>query len=240
MKTIQEVIRELDTEKIENAYFYEHDPKIWELSPDKYDDMTFREYKVRRSTHFQEFLQSLLDIEPKPEEGRNNILFLSKNLDGEDDLSIHLAYSDEILKAESFDYDSFNTYDFSLAPRNEAMSFLVSDNKLTQDNLMKLVVEFLWEISFYGYDEEDVKREAEELDRRFKSFEEHPEKGRPAEEVFEALRVKHGLPKEEIYPEEEAFKDRKTVAVMEYNQYCRAVELKRIRDYLREHDVGRN
>ena len=232
MKTIQEVIRELDPEKIESAYFCEHDSEIWELPSDKYDGITLREYKEQRSKNFQCFLRSLLDITAKPEEGRDNILFLSKALE-EDDLAIHLAYSDEILNAESFDYDHFNTYDFSLTPRDVAMSFLVSDNKLTQDNLMKLVVEFLWEISFYGYDEENVRREAEELDRRMKNFEEHPEKGRPADEVFEEFRVKHGLPKEEVYPREDEFRDRKVAAEIEYAQYCRAIELERIRAALK-------
>ena len=232
MKTIQEVIREMDAEKIESTYFYEHDSKIWELPPDKYDGVTLREYKNQRSKHFYKFLRSLFDIEPKPEEGRDNILFLAKTLDEEDDLAIHLAYSDEILKAESCDYEHFSTYDFSLTPRNEAMAFLVAYNKLTQDNIMKLVVEFLWEISFYGYDEEDVRREAEELDRRLKSFKEHPEKGRPADEVFEEFRVKHGLPREEIYPREDELRDKKSSAVMEYNQYCRSVELERIKEYL--------
>ena len=107
MKTIQQVIREFDPEKIESSYFCEHDSEIRELPPDKYDGITLREYKEQRSKHFQRFLQSLLDTVPKPEEGRDNILFLSKTLE-EDDLAIHLAYSDEILKAESFDYGHLN------------------------------------------------------------------------------------------------------------------------------------
>ncbi len=34
MRTIQEVIRNLDKKCLEGRYFYKHSPKLWEFSPD--------------------------------------------------------------------------------------------------------------------------------------------------------------------------------------------------------------
>ena len=46
---------------------------------------------------------------------------------------------------------------------------------------------------------------------------------------------KSGLPREEVYPGEKELQDSAIYAVIGFADYCRTVELERIRNYLREH-----
>ena len=155
MKTIQEVIRGMDPEEIEKAYFHDYPDSLSDLGLD-FDDLTVREAKKQLSVQFQDFLQSLLKITLKPDYSHRGILFLSKMMGdcglAEEDL--FLVHADEVLNAEKLDKTNVPSYAFELTPRSEAMSFLVADNKLTQDWLMTVVTKFLYEMSFFGYDED--------------------------------------------------------------------------------------
>ncbi len=237
VKTIQEVLRELDPKRIENGYFFEHEWQIWELPPDQFDGMTIGELKERRSKRFQDFLKSLIDMEPAPvKDGKQEILFLAKSKSSRthSDEELFLAYANEILEAESFDYDHFSCYSFSFSPREECMSFLVADNKLTQDNLLSVAIYFVHELSCYGYDYADVERLLEEIDRDIEKSEEDIKAGRchTAEESFKLLSDHFGFPIDEVYPREEELRHKHLEAELEYNQYCRGIELQRIKEYL--------
>ena len=240
MKTIQEVIRELDPIQIDRGYFYEHEWEIWELPPDKFDGITIGELKERRSKRFQEFLKELMDIDPvPPEDGKQGILFLSKSMNtrSRTDRELFLAHADEILSAESFDYDDFSCYDFSFSPREKCMSFWVAENKLTQDHLLTVAIEFIYNLSIFGYDYADVEKVIEDIDRSIERSEKDIEAGRfyTVEESMDQLHEKLGFPKDEVYPREKEFRHKCLEAEMEYNQYYRTVELQRIKDYLLKH-----
>lgn len=242
MKTIQEVIRGLDPIQIENGYFYEHEWELWELPPDQFDGMTIGELKERRSKRFQEFLTELLTIEPTlPEDGKYEILFLTKTLRSRthSDTELLLAHADEVLIAESFDYEHFACYDFSFSPREECMSFLVADNKLTQDHLLSVAIEFVHQLSIYGYDYADVKKTLKDIDQSMERAEKDIKAGRTytVEETMDYFNEKFGFPKEEVYPQEKELKDKYLETELEYAQYCRAIELERIKETLLREEI---
>lgn len=235
MKTIQEVIRELDPIQIETGYFYEHEWELWELPPDQFNGMTLGELKERRSKRFQEFLTELLEIKAIPPEGEKcEILFLTKILRSRthSDTELLLVHADEVLSAKSFDYEHFACYDFSFSPREECMSFLVADNKLTQDHLLSVAIEFVHELSAYGYDYDDIKKVIEDIDQSIERAEKDIKAGRTytVEETMDYFHEKFGFPKEEVYPQEKELKDKYLEAEIEYAQYCRAIELERIKE----------
>ncbi|MBR1910162.1 MAG: hypothetical protein IJ821_06205 [Lachnospiraceae bacterium] len=242
MKTIQEVLRGLDPIKIENGYFYEHEWQIWELPPDKFDGMTIGELKERRSKRFQDFLSSLIDMEPvQPEDGKQGILFLTKtktmNARVCADRELCLAHVDDILNATSFAYEDFSCYDFSFSPREECISFRVADNKLTQDNLLDVAIQFVYVLSCFGYDYEDVQKVMDDIDQSIERAEEDIKAGRTytVEETMDHLAKEFGFPKEEVYPKEKELKSNHLKAEIEYNLYCRTIELERIKEYLHKH-----
>lgn len=229
LRTIQEVIRGMSPDEVERVYFFQHPVKYDELGEDL-EDKTVGELRKRRSELFRGFVESLLALTPKPLDGKQGILFLTKTDRRDERYELCLIYQDELLSSDSPDHERVESYAFELTPRETAMSFLVADNKLTQDHLTTVVIEFLWEISFFGYDEESVRKEAEKLK---KSIEEaRTDKGRPADDFFEEMREKHGWPKEEVYPREKELKNAICEADMEYYDYCRGIELTRIKEYL--------
>ena len=115
-------------------------------------------------------------------------------------------------------------------PQEEALGYLVADTKLTQDHLYDVAVSFLNEMSFFGYDQEDMNEKKEELLNAVKEVEEHPEN--LVSFSTDELRKKLGFPKDETYPKEEEIKDKIIKQIGEYNKYCKKTELKKIRKML--------
>lgn len=226
MKTIQEVIRELDPHDIEMAYFFEYPIELWKIR--NHSDLAIDEYRRQASARFQQFLQYLKDLELGPNEKEQGILFVSKVFDNgfAGKLDVNLIYQDELLKAHEL--SEVKTYAYNLEDREKALSYFVADNKLTQDNLMNLVVTFLFEISFFGYDEKDVQKARDDLDRSIREVEEHPEQLK--EWDTEECRKKFDLPEKEEYPREEEFREKHAEISYQYATYCRCIELERIKN----------
>lgn len=235
MKTIQEVIRDIDPEEIAKSYCYEYPIKIDGLDEIP-DDITVGELKQRRINRLKGFIQSLLELTPKPDRDREKILFLTKASPDEpsEGEGIYLVYSDELLSTESFDYEKFSCYSFDFTPRDEAMAFLVAENKYTQDHLHTLVVRFIRGLTIFGFEWEDVKAVEDEILESADQI--NREECLTVDEVFEDLQKTFGMPEREIYPREDELRHKKLEAEVDYCQYLRAVELERIRDYLQNNE----
>ena len=231
MKMIQQIIRGIEPDKIENEYFFQYPLKLSEMGKEL-DGKTVKELKERQHGFFKGFISSLLSITPKSKDGKQCILFLTKTYNKEERFDLCLVYADELLAATSLDHESVPSYSYMLTPREDAMAFLVADNKLTQDHLMTVVTRFLWEISFFGYNEEDVRKKAEELKKSMDETE--TLEARPAEEVFEELHEGKDWPRDEIYPREKEFEGALSGAMWKYYDYCRGMELARIKESLLE------
>ena len=231
MKTIQEVIREMDPAEIEEAYFTAYPDALNDLDSD-FDDLTIKETKDLLSRQFQDFLRSLKEIDARPNEIHRGILFLSKVLDsyGIPENDLEMVHSDELLNAKSINQKTVPSCAFELTPREEALSFLVADNKLTQDWLMTVVEKFLYEMAFFGYEEEGAIDEAEELERRVQDIKDNS--GRFVSVDLDELWEQSGLPRREDYPREKEIRDEVINGIMDYVDYCRTVELERIKESL--------
>ncbi len=236
MKTIQQVIKETDHQEIETAYFQTHPIDLMDVTD--HEDMTIKEYKDRVSKEFQKFLDNLCEQEIRIGEKDRGILFAYKSDSTEQNWSemVALIHANELLNAE--EVNSIETYAYEFTEQAEALGFLVADNKFTQDNLMDVIVDFLFEISFFGYGQEHLEEEKALLDEAVKEIEEHPERLDDLEPInFEKLREEWGLPTIEIYPEEKKKKDAAFEAVMDYTEYCKCIELERIKKALLSAEV---
>ena len=230
MKTIQQVLKETDHKSIESAYFYEYPINLWEVKNN--DDITIGEFHSRISSRFQSFLNRLctMDAEKNPE--KQGILFVYKSQT--DDIilgeAVGLIHADELMERE--DLYNLPTYAYEFTEQKEALSFLVSNNKLTQDNIMNVIVGFLNEVSFFGYNQESLEEETKRLEKSIKESKEHPE--RLIRFDHEEFCKEHGIPIEEEYPEENEKKNRFYDAGMDYTQYCKEIELQRIKESLKK------
>ena len=229
MKTIQQVIREQDPKEIENAYFYDHSVDLWEMNG--LDDKTLGEIKGRISGRFQAFIKRLCSMDIEQNDDEQRILFVYRSLGNEaffGDEEVGLVRVDDLLEKE--DLSDVPTYAYEFTEQKEALGFLVADTKLTQDNLIDVIVDFLFEVSFFGYEQEGLNEELDKLEKSMKEIDEHPE--RLVRFSSEELRKEMGLPEEEKYPEEEEKKHKFYDAAMDYTNYCKCIELGRIKNSL--------
>lgn len=226
MQTIQEVIKNTDPKAIEDAYFYTYPVKLWEVI--KSDDLKIGEFKKRLSKKFQSFLKRLCDMEVTSNE---NILFLYKSLleetiPGKD---MGLIHKDELLREE--DMSKVCIYAFEFTEQAETLGFLVSDNKFTQNHLMDLIVSFLHEISFFGFEQEYLEEEKTKLEKSFEEYKEETEIV-DVKDFFKEMHEKYGIPEDEEYPDENEKRSKYHIAAAEYTQYCRNIELTRIKEQI--------
>ena len=225
MKTIQEVLRELKVDEIEKCYFGEHPIEL--LSLKGVDAVTIGKYRKKVSSAFQSFVVKLRNMEIVDNSDDSWILFACK-LTCENRLNGHtveLIHLKELMKEK--DLSKVETYAYEFTEQKEALGFLVADTKLTQDNIMDVVVDFLYEISFFGYEQKQLAKEIKKLDEAMKEIEEHPERLERVD--LDELFGKYDISKEEINPEEDKLRKAYYKAEMEYIQYCRIAEMEKIK-----------
>jgi hypothetical protein len=155
------------------------------------------------------------------------ILFAHKYLhDGYDDITYSLLYKRELLEKGT----GASTYSYILCRHPEVMGYLVSDADFTQKNIYGLMVDVLWETSYFGYEEElenaikDMEGSVAEIKRG---------KGIPStvEELF-------GEDEEETDELEEQLYHRYTDSSNDYDAYCRKKEMEILRQLLLGKDKG--
>ena len=228
MKTIQQILKETNHKSIESAYFYDHPINLWEVR--NLDDISIGEFNKRISNRFQDFLNKLCEMDIKKNRLKQGILFVYKSQT--DDImlgkSVGLIHADELIETDNI--SNLSTYAYEFTEQKEALSFLVADNKLTQDNLMDVIVDFLHEISFFGYNQESLDKEKIKLDESIKECKEHPERLVAFE--HEKFCEEYGIPVTEEYPEEDEMKRKYYEAGMEYTKYCKTIELQKIKELL--------
>ena len=226
MKTIQAVLRELDTEELEKTYRYDHSPKLCELSE---EDRSIRQLRQDFSSKFSNYLQRLRTMVIRPsEDGCIGILYVHKVM-GEDSWfpqeTTDLIYMDELLAAE--DLANVTHYAFEFTKQEAALGLMVAETKLTQDNLYDVASYFLYEMSFFGYEQEELEEEKRRLEESVRESREHPE--RLIQFDFSELIKESGLPEEEEYPGERELLDTIRSECRKYNDYCDGIELEKIK-----------
>lgn len=226
MRTIQEVIKNLDPKQIEKYYFSVNPVDIFRIHGD-FSDVSVNLYRDAISSRFREFLDRLKNMKIEPEEDQG-ILVAYKTLSCEigTDVEVDLVYRDELLKEDCLTHVSSYAYEFT--PQEKALGFLVADNKYTQDNIMDVVVDFLCEVSFFGYEQEDLEAEKVNLDKAVAKV----GSGSFSSVSLDEMKTKLGLPIEEVYPREEEFQHQMWSIQMEFNRYCRNIELQRLKESL--------
>ncbi len=228
MQTVREALRKADIRDLEGSFFYENSSDFWRFERD--DSRTIAEIKGSMSDNFRRFVEDLKNTEiALPEDGRTMILYAHRQIEGlawRPETAVDLVSEDELLEKE--DLSDIDHYAFDFTPRAEALGFLIADNKLTQDNLTKVLVYFLSELSFLGYEESEMEEKREEVIALAKEAREHPE--RLVECNPEKMREELGLPQQEEYPLEKDYLGQVLHSINEYNKYCSVKELEKIKE----------
>jgi hypothetical protein len=161
MRTIQEYLEEADMDRLVTEFFNTH-PAQYE-SEDRMD-LSVRQIREKKENHLVEYIHRLQSMEITPDKDNEEpILFAHKYLhDGYDDITYSLLYKRELLEKGT----EASTYSYILCRHPEAMGYLVSNADLTQKNIYGLMVDVLWETSYFGYEEEELENAIKDMEER--------------------------------------------------------------------------
>ena len=210
MKTVQEVLRELNTRDL--VYLFLERSPISLITLEKGKDLTVDALLTRVKTRIENFINYMRTVPIVHQNDKVCILFVFQTVDEYVTKEAYaMVYKDEILK----DGAKANSYAYEFTPRGEIAGFYVADTERTQDDIYGLMTDVLYEASFFGFDEDDVEKQRNELEESIKEVEEGKTKFYSEEEVFGKL----GLKREKISDEEKRIRKKFTDAMMEYNHF---------------------
>ena len=220
MKTVQEWIRETDIEGLADTYFCEY--------PIKYEryiasEKTVAEIKDVSSKRFYEFIEQLKSIEPKALSDEERGIFFCHKAYGRDikNPETVLCIESDILK-----FDKPQTYSWILTDFDEIMGYYIAETETTIKNINGALAQIIYEMTFFGYSQEDIEKERFELEKAAKEADEG--KTIPAEKLFADLGIKP-QPRDE----EDTEMLRKIYTMEnEYNQHWLRKEVEKVREKL--------
>ena len=220
MKTVHEWIKEIDIDKLADTYFYEYP-----IEYERYinSEKTVSEIKDAYRKRFYEFTEQLKSIEPKALSDDERGIFFCHKAYGRDmkNPETVLCIESDILKC-----DNPQTYSWILTDFDEIMGYYIAETETTIKNINDVLAQIVYEMTFFGYPQEDIEKERFELEKAAKEADEG--KTIPAEKLFAELGVEP-----QPCDEEDTEMLRKIYSLEnEYNQYWLRKEVEKVREQL--------
>lgn len=153
MKTVQECLKELDIERLIDEYLDRDYIRREMIKVMKKKDMTTKELLYRYREAIREYIEYMRHV-PLEQPEEQGLLYVYQTLPGliRDDYWHDLVIIPE-LREKGVDAED---YSYILCSRGEIAGFLVADTKLTQEHLLTLMADVLYEASYFGYTQEDI------------------------------------------------------------------------------------
>ena len=233
MRTIQEYLKECDRKSIINDYIYEHAFSSLSMMDKDNRPLTVGEIIDFYTFKLDELIDKLIDMEPVKTEERWILLAYHQSEDSAgNDVTFGLFKESDI-----YNDGHITTYAYDFTPFNEAVGFYVADTYLTQLEINALIVSFLDEITFNGFDQEDLEARTKELYEACKEAKAHiddPEYFISFEDFRKKLEDIAGveLEKRDSKQEEAWYEYLKHQA--EYNEKCQRIEIEKLKELLKE------
>ena len=177
MKTVQETLREMDKKELLRKFFYEHPNKLDSFD----DDLTIAQAKERANKVIGKYIERLEAMEVKPND-RQMIFYMyeylgSYKLDQNRGLCTVADLQEKGIEAPN--------YGIEYTTQEEIMGYCVADTEMTQYYLNDLMVEIIWDASFFGVEQEKLPEAIKELEEADKEIDEGLEKSFSSYEEFE-------------------------------------------------------
>lgn len=211
MQTVQEALLNADIDQLVELYIGDGIPTKYLI---KNEELTAKKYAEKVQNKIRNFIKKLQTIKiTSPKEP--HILFAFKYAkEYYTETGFGMVKQQELLEKR----EDAPSYAYEFSPQSEIVGFLISNDKYTQQNLPDLLVDVLNEASFFGFDQERLQEEQEELDRRIAETKSPDFVGIPAEDVFKELQEKYGI-EEDIQTEEEKEAEKTYLdAMLAYNK----------------------
>lgn len=188
---------------------------------------------IKSWTKTNGYIERLKKLELQPtEDGSTPVLYAYETIAGAINFTENefgMIHLDELKK----DVDNANDYAYEFQNQEEIMGYLVSNAPYTQENIYELMVDVMYEASFFGHENEHLDEEREYLQCAIKEIEEG--KGivhNTTEEMFEDILGEvssQGFEKDFVA---ERLKDEAMDAIHKFNQYSKITERKKLLELL--------
>lgn len=156
MITVQETLKLLDKEKLIDEYYNKIKNEIFEL---KDKTITLEEFEKTTKKKISNFIDHLIKMKPVKNKENDRKILLAYNAYDSDlfmpQLCVSLIHEAE-LKKDKLEVVPCAYY---YQPQNEIIAFVIADNEFTQKNIYEVMVDIMYETSFFGY-EDEIKEEA--------------------------------------------------------------------------------
>ena len=224
MKTVQEWIREIEVDKLADAYFYEYP-----IEYERYinSEKTVSEIKDAYRKRFYEFIEQLKSIEPKSLSDDEQGIFFCHKAYGRDikNPETVLCIESDILKC-----DNPQTYSWILTDFDEIMGYYIAETESRIKSRKDVRAQIIYEMTFFGYTQEDIEKERMKLGLELEEVEKEAKEGKVVsmETAFADLGI-------EPQPrDEEDIKMLGKIYSMEneYNQHWLRKEVEKVREQL--------
>ena len=167
MKTVQECLRELDTEKLIDAYLAKETLRKEMVATMKTrDNIIARDLWLKYRNSIRKYIEYLREVPIEPAE-EPAVLYVYEG--------VSLTFKHEryhgLVHISELEEKGVEAEDYSyvLCPHAQVAGFFVADTKRTQENLLDLMTDVLYEASFFGYtkeDQDEAIKEMEEVEKR--------------------------------------------------------------------------
>ena len=221
MKKIQHYLKTCDRKSVIDAFLYKHAFSYSSLMSEKLKDVTIGEYVDRVSQNVSDLIDRLISIEPAQDD--EWVLMAVHNPSEDDDVIFNLYKIEDL-----YNNDRPQSYSYAFDKFENALSFFVADNYLTQYYIEDLIVDFLFEVSWTGYEQEELDSVLEELDETMEDIKENPDRLIPLEEGLKELGLDFELEVRDE-KEEEAWKEYIKDSV-KYADICRKIEIEKFKE----------
>lgn len=169
MITVQETLKLLDKEKLIDEYYNKIKDDIFEL---KDKTITLEEFEKITKKKISNFIDRLIKMKPVKNKENDRKILLAYNVYDNDlfipELSVSLIHETELKKNKL----EVEPYAYYYQPQNEIIAFVIADNEFTQKNIYDVMVDIMYETSFFGYEDEmkeEVNAELNETMEQIKS-----------------------------------------------------------------------
>ena len=149
-------------------------------------------------------------------------------------------YIDDILEhKEDLDKTDFSgelhicPYGLDFISRKELAGFNICELSIDKYGIDRVIAEIIWEITFYGWDEETIDQHAKELDESLQGTKDHPEDLRPISELFEKLGWEDERTEEEIEADLKLSKEIGLENFRNRNAFLKEYKLENYQDFLK-------
>ena len=236
MKIIQEYFKKANKDELIRSYLFKHPITIKSDTDFDSDGTDLPNISMKDTWDFsyrrvEKLINKIISTKIERKDDEEYIFFAHHLADivcDFDDICFSLVKKSELLD------ENVETvaYAYELTHLKETAGYFVADTYLTQYEIEELLLDYLYESSFFGYDQEYIDETNESLAKSAKEVEEHkndPSYFKPIETLFEELDIE--LEKRDKMEKELYNKLLKKVA--EYNKKAFKIEEKKLIETLK-------